>query len=127
LSFTEIIHPTELRNDYKECFFDKTAQLHGNVVAISPLRHNPRVFQQRAGFILHGDISTPLEKLYPSVVTKIVLSKEAFRDAWRFVELAGVSEFSLYPDLDGLSRELCRKYFEANDRGQPTTRTAGSI
>lgn len=108
----EILHPTELENDYNECFFKKKAALRGKVIAISPLRHNPRVFYQRSGFTLHSDISSPLENLYPDVVKKITITKEAFKDAWLFLNLAGISEFVLYSDLDGLSRELNRKFFE---------------
>jgi hypothetical protein len=37
-----IINPTELNKDYKAYFIDCTATLEGNVVAMSPLRHNPR-------------------------------------------------------------------------------------
>jgi hypothetical protein len=41
-----------------------------------------------------------------------VLRKEAFAEALKFVELAGINEFSLFPDLDGLARSLYRKYFK---------------
>jgi hypothetical protein len=107
----QIIHPTDLGHDYYSYFIEPTAKLEGNVVAISPLRHNPRVFHQRAGFTLHDDIETPLEDLHPSIVTKITLSKEAFSEAGTFLDLAGISEFTLFPDFDGLGRQLRKKYF----------------
>jgi hypothetical protein len=108
-----ILHPTELAHDYAAYYIERTAKLEGNVVALSPLRHNPRVFHQRAGFTLHDDIETPLEILHPDVVTKVILKKEGFADAFKFLELAGVNEFTLFPDLEGLSRKLKTEYFHS--------------
>jgi hypothetical protein len=107
----EVIHPIDLAHDYNAYYIARTAKLEGEVVAMSPLRHNPRVFHQRAGFTLHDNIGTSLEDLYPDVVKKISLKKEAFSEAWEFLDLAGISEFTLFPDLDGLARELKRKHF----------------
>ena len=107
-----LINPTELGNTYKAYFIERTATLEGNVVALSPLRHNPRVFNQRAGFTLHHDLKKSLENLHPKIVTKLTLRKDGFPEASKFLELAGISEFSLFPDLDGLARELKRKYFK---------------
>jgi FRG domain len=107
----EVIHPTDLAHDYNAYYIARTAKLEGEVVAMSPLRHNPRVFHQRAGFTLHDNIEISLEALYPDVVKKISLKKEAFPEAWEFLDLAGISEFTLFPDLDGLSRELKRQHF----------------
>jgi hypothetical protein len=108
-----LIDPPELGHSYCEYYVDRTATLGGNVVAVSPLRHNPRVFQQRAGFTLHDNLKLPLEQLHPTVVTKLVLKSEGFADARAFLELAGVNEFTLFPDLDGLARELKRRHFSS--------------
>lgn len=107
-----LIDPTDLAHTYYEYYVGRTAKLEGNVVAMSPLRHNPRVFHQRAGFTLHDDLDVPLENLHPNVVTKLILSEKGFPDAYNFLELAGVNEFTLFPDLDGLARELKRRYFQ---------------
>jgi len=79
-------------------------------VAIYPLRHNPRIFSQQAGFTLHGDLDRPLEELFPSVVKKIVIPVDAQQKARTFLRLAGISEFSLFPDLDGLARDIAVLY-----------------
>jgi hypothetical protein len=107
-----LINPTELNDDYKAYFIDRVATLEGNVIAMSPLRHNPRVLNQRAGFTLHDDLKNPLENLHPDTVIKLNLEKDGFPEALKFVELAGMNEFTLFPDLDGLARQLKRKYFK---------------
>ncbi len=107
-----LIHPTELSKNYETYFIDRSATLEGNVVALSPLRHNPRVMNQRAGFTLHDDLKNPLEELHPQTVTKLVLPADGFADATKFVDLAGINEFTLFPDLDGLARQLKGKYFK---------------
>lgn len=107
---SELYTPSNLRGTYSEYFLDREKQLEGKAVAISPLRHNPRVFNQRSGFTLHENITDPLETLFPKALTKILIPKDAIKDAKKFLKLSSVSEFSLFPDLDGLSRELMREY-----------------
>lgn len=119
LNRAEILHPHELHGTYDEYYISKTKVLEGNVVAIWPLRHNPRVFHQRAGFTLHDDLSTPLDLLHPNVLHKIIIPAAARTGATRFLQLAGISEFSLFPDLEGLTRELKREFFPGVDAPPP--------
>lgn len=107
----EILHPTDLKRSYDSYYIEKVEPLEGDVVAISPLRHNPRVFHQRAGFTLHDNLKRPLEDLYPEALTRIDIKAEVRTEAARFLTLSGISEFSLFPDLDGLARELIREHF----------------
>jgi hypothetical protein len=44
------------------------------------------------------------------VVRKVLLPKEAWDDAWCFLTDAGINEYLLFPDLDGLTGHLHRKY-----------------
>jgi hypothetical protein len=106
-----LMHPTQLSGDYRQFFIDRTAKPDGSVIAIVPLRHHPRVFSQQSGFTLHADLKKPLEDLYPNCLKKILIPKEARHDAETFLRLAGITEFTLFPDLDGLAR-LMRKKFE---------------
>jgi FRG domain len=101
-----LFHPHELKGTYGEFFIDATVAAVGDVVAISPLRHNPRVSQQRAGFTLHAELLKPLEELHPKAVRKITVPAAARLGGKRFLRHAGISEFSLFPDLDGLAREI---------------------
>jgi FRG domain len=105
-----LLHPTPLNADYRSCFIDRTAPPDGDVVAIVPLRHHPRIISQQSAFTLHSDLSRPLEELHPNVVTKIVIPKAARRDAEVFLQLAGITEFTLFPDLDALARMMRMKF-----------------
>lgn len=106
----KIYNPSTLRGDYSEYFLDNEKKLEGKVVAISPLRHNPRIFSQKSGFTLHEDLVNPLELLFPNAVKKITIPKSAQKDARRFLRLSLINEFTLFPDLDGLARELKKEY-----------------
>lgn len=106
-----LLRPEDLTGTYDDYFISGTKKCESNVIAISPLRHHPRVFYQRAGFTIHDDIETPLDKLYPKVLTKIVIQKNAQDGARQFLKFVGVSEFTLFPDLDGLARELNNEHF----------------
>lgn len=106
-----LLRPEELSGTYGDYFISNNKKLEAKVVAISPLRHHPRVFHQRAGFTVHDDLNTPFEKIYPEVLTKIVIPENAQDGARRFLKLVGISEFTLFPDLDGLARELNIEHF----------------
>jgi hypothetical protein len=105
-----LLHPTQLAADYRQYFIDRTVKPEGNVVAIVPLRHHPRVSSQQSGFTLHSDLETPLEILHPDSLIKIIVPEEARKDAEAFLDLAGITEFTLFPDLDGLARLMRRKF-----------------
>jgi hypothetical protein len=65
---------------------------------------------QRAVFTLHGDLETPLNKIglknIGQAAWKVTIPTKVFGEVERFLKNAGVNEFSLFPDLDGLSRHL---------------------
>lgn len=106
-----LLRPADLNGSYDDYFISEKKQFEAKVVAISPLRHHPRVFQQRAGFTIHDDLNTPLEKLYPDALTRILIPPNVHDGARRFLKFVGISEFTLFPDLDGLARELNSEHF----------------
>jgi hypothetical protein len=104
--------PTELEANYYETFILEEKKLPAKIVALSPIRLNPRVFNQRAAFTLHVDFNEPLEKMYPDVVRKITIPKDIRKEAEIFLNIAGVSEYSLFPDLDGLAKDIIAEHFK---------------
>lgn len=98
----------DLSGDYADFFIEESKKIGGKVIAVAPNRHHPRAFSQKSFFTIHEDVETPIEKLCPAAVEKIEIPKEARPGARRFLAMAGVNEFSLFPDLDGLARELKR-------------------
>ena len=109
----ELCRPDDLRGSYDDYFISSTMVLEGPAVAISPLRHQPRLLHQCAGFTVHGKLNAPLELLYPNTLERVLIPKAAVGDAWAFLDLAGISEFTLFPDLDGLANEIHYKHFES--------------
>jgi len=107
----ELVRPEDLKSNYEEYFINESKKLEGKCVAISPLRHHPRVFRQRAGFTIHDDLREPLEEICSSALTKIEIPLSAHAEARQFLKLSGTSEFLLFPDLDGLARELYEEHF----------------
>jgi hypothetical protein len=106
-----LFNPEESPETYEDYFITRSTQPPGAVVAVAPGRHNPRLFSQRGAFTMHDDLDRPLNEIVPSAVHKFVLPKHVHPDARKFLEMAGVSEFSLFPDLDGLARELRDQHF----------------
>jgi FRG domain len=104
-------NPDDINGNYQEYFISEDKKIEGNVIAISPLRHHPRIFNQRAGITIHDDLKVPLEKLYPKAVKKILIPQEAQEEAQNFLKIVGITEFTLFPDLDGLARELKMEHF----------------
>jgi len=106
-----LLDPGKSSGTYEDYFIRRSAKSPGAVVAVAPSRHNPRLFSQRGGFTMHDDLSKPLDEVAPSVVRKFILPRTVHSDARQFLSMAGVSDFSLFPDLDGLARELRHQYF----------------
>jgi hypothetical protein len=94
---------------YEEIYDEKSPDT-PDVIAISAAAHNSRVASQRAAFTLHNRLDVPLEDLHPRCVQKITIPHAAYGDARQFLHLAGISEFGLFPDLDGLARDLGRTF-----------------
>lgn len=91
---------------YQETFIDQSKKLGASVIAINPPQHTPRQTAQRSVFTLHDDLFTPLETLAKNTVKKFEVPINAIQPAASFLSLAGMNEFSVFPDLDGLARHL---------------------
>lgn len=109
-----ILNPTtDLEYSYFGAFIDQEETSYENPIAIYPTKQSKRIFAQKGAFTLHGTTRTPLEELYPECLTKIELPKNAIEKASAFLELAGINEYSVFPDLDGLSRYLCKRHLDS--------------
>lgn len=97
---------TDLEVTYFQCFVEEVKKFPGKVAAFNPPHIGRRLAVQKGAFTFHADLFTPLEEQHASLVTKVLLPRTAIGDARAFLSLAGISEFSLFPDLDGLARHL---------------------
>ena len=64
-----------------------------------------RVAAQQGFFTVHPD-DRPLEEACPQWVRRVQIPTEAIPGAKRFLELAGVSAYTVFPDLQGLAKFL---------------------
>ncbi len=105
-----IKHPkSDYLFSYWDCFISEHEKFPQPVAAISAPRITDRITAQASTFTLHRDLKG-LERIAPRCLEKIVIPQSAFEEATNFLQLAGVTEFSLFPDLDGLARHLKRTY-----------------
>ena len=92
-------------DDFKKC----RKKFPNTIIAIGANPPNTRIHAQKGAFTIHKNLETPLEKLFPDYVKKIVIEPELFVSIRQFFRLTGISEFSLFPDLDGLARFIRSK------------------
>ena len=106
ISYSELL----LGNYNKE----KGAMFHWDYpVALYPARRSDRLTSQSAYFTIHGNYISPIEVLCKGqpFLKKILITDDLIPECLEHLALFGINEFSIYPDLDGLSRYLNDKYF----------------
>lgn len=81
-----------------------------NPVALYPPQRDVRLSAQRGYFTLHGYNLKPLEEISPKLIAAVDLGKNAVEEIKEELERSGTNEFTLFPDLEGLSRYLKKKY-----------------
>lgn len=83
-------------------------------IALYPIRRVDRLTTQGGYFTIHGKDQRPIEKMIPAnkrIWKKIDLPISAVDSAFLFLEQAGISHFTMFPDLDGLANYLNKKYY----------------
>lgn len=77
-------------------------------IAAAPIYTNPRMVSQRSVFTVMGDSFEPLDKQLDGLVqsgdlVELQLPPETFRDAEGYLNVAGVTAYTYFPDLQGLA------------------------
>lgn len=94
-------------------------------LAVRPSRSTPRIVAQKGMFTIHGSDSTSLDERCAGprnngkLLDRIIVPAEHRKRMKKELLLAGVSYSSLFPDLDGLCREIQYRYSESYLRLQP--------
>jgi hypothetical protein len=103
-------------NDYFEYFINDRSEVFGKfpspALAVAGGNHSTRMRSQRGVFTIHRELQHSLESLCPDVMSKIIIPEDALPEAKQFLRLAGINEYTLFPDLDGLSRYLITEEIE---------------
>ena len=95
--------------EYSNLFIEQNAPTKPwTAVAIYPRRQIARLASQHGLFTLHFT-NQPLEDFAASWLTRIRLHASAVDEARRLLKVMGVNDFTLFPDLDGLSRFLRKR------------------
>jgi len=75
-------------------------------IAVVPPYNSPRITVQRGTFTVHGSNPDGIDRQFTSRLAKVHLPKDYCIQMRRELRYAGISEFTLFPDLDGLSRDI---------------------
>jgi hypothetical protein len=80
-------------------------------VAVHPTYLHPRMSAQRSVFTVHGTKILPLDQLVPSyLLARFEILPRARQHIIRDLAILGIQEATVFPDLDGLARELASLY-----------------
>ncbi|HUA67575.1 MAG TPA: FRG domain-containing protein [Candidatus Saccharimonadales bacterium] len=86
-------------------FAERRKKLPSEVVPILPAQIAQRISSQRACFTIHGSDQNGLDKLQgDSLLIKIVIPAFNVVKIRRELEIYGIDEVTIFPDLDGLGR-----------------------
>ncbi|MGP0579615.1 FRG domain-containing protein [Paenibacillus peoriae] len=86
--------------------------------AIFPTRNTTRQVIQQGVFTVQGDGNIPLEEecngtlIRESILKKIEIPESLFEEIRYFLKLNNITQFTMYPDLDGLSNHIHDAYLE---------------
>lgn len=75
-------------------------------VAIVPPYNTSRITVQRGAFTVHGSSKDPLNVQFSARLARLVIPSDSAHRIRRDLRSAGISEFTLFPELDGLSRDI---------------------
>jgi len=85
-------------------------------VAINGAHNSARIVAQRGAFTIAGDNLEPLEvsfaenKFPDECLVKVILARELIPELRHSILNHGITESVVFPDLDGLSREMNREF-----------------
>ena len=79
-------------------------------VALYPPQRDARLSAQRGYFTIQGTDCRALEEIAPDLIVAIDLTENAITEAREQLLFSGINEFTLFPDLEGLSRYLRFRY-----------------
>ncbi len=73
-------------------------------------RHNIRIQFQKGCFTCHGNDQRPLDHVVRNCARRIKLSEELIVELRQLLEMASIDQYSMFPDLEGLSLSLRELY-----------------
>jgi hypothetical protein len=80
-------------------------------VAVYPPNIHPRLFVQKSCFTIHGTRPDSIAELFPSLLVEININQGSKPSMLKELRMLGISNSTLFPDLDGLCKDLENYYF----------------
>lgn len=118
LEYLDIMYPAGYYNYFVDTRMPEFGTFPLKTLAIGPTSPTSRIINQSGVFTFHNqrEFYKPLDEVYPHVVKRFVLHREYFNYARIFLIQCKMNEFSMFPDLDGLSRYIIKN--EISSKGQ---------
>ena len=96
----------ESKFSYTKIYWEQSPFKATAPVAIEPIFINDRMLAQRGVFTVHHDGIEPIEEQFPKAIKKVILPNAVIPAAIEFLELSNITEYSVFPDLAGISGYL---------------------
>jgi hypothetical protein len=103
--------PEDTSFQYKSIYWEKKPFAPRLPIAVYPPLQSERLFAQRGVFTIHGDDKHALDLQCAGACRKVILPEALRAEATEFLEYANLDEYSIYPDIVGMSRHIRRKVF----------------
>lgn len=106
----EVINlPEDKSFDYKTVYWQHRPIRIDKPLAIRPAAQSDRLRAQKGVFTVAGSLPTGFESAAATCFRKVVLPSTAKLEAREFLRWANLDEYTLYPDIVGMSRHIRRK------------------
>jgi hypothetical protein len=92
--------------DYRKLYWEASPVIPQFPIAVEAKFLAERIYAQHGRFTIHGDDTKPLEEQFPDCVKKIRFPQRTYEGAKYFLKIAGLNEFSIFPDITGLAPYL---------------------
>ncbi|AHM66873.1 hypothetical protein PPSQR21_032340 [Paenibacillus polymyxa SQR-21] len=98
---------------YEDYLFNKNeAEFHNNSIALYATRNDSRMVNQQGVFTLQGNSMLSLDQEHDEILknegklVKVILPLSTIDDIDNYLLQAGVTDYTMFPDLDGLARQI---------------------
>ena len=101
--------PDDKKFDYKSIYWEHNPVKIEKPIAVRPHQQSARLLAQKGVFTVHGNLNDSFENSATDCYRKIVLPNEAKEEARIFLKWANLDEYTIYPDIVGMSQHIKRK------------------
>lgn len=105
-------------DDHYENYLEFRPSFSNNSVALFPVRNTKRIVAQQGVFTLQGNTILSLDQEHDGLLLdedliKIMLTKDLYSDVQCYLRHAGVSHYTLFPDLEGLAKYVNSPFLDS--------------